>query len=94
MAGAIIEYPLFVTCSFMVSDNKTDVYGQEACRACKRKQSIVGKLGIEDVEEWIKSTDKNGVRVTYQPVNESDHLFCRTERSVSRNSNSRLLEPT
>ena len=29
-------------------------------RACRRT-SVMGKLGIEDVEEWLKLTDKDGV---------------------------------
>ena len=34
---------------------------QEAVRACRRT-SVMGKLGVEDVEEWLKLTDKDGVK--------------------------------
>ena len=36
---------------------------QEAVRACRRT-SVMGKLGVEDVEEWLKLTDKDGVMIS------------------------------
>ena len=30
-------------------------------RACRRT-SVMNKLGVEDVEEWLKLTDRDGVR--------------------------------
>ena len=36
-------------------------FDQEAMRACRRT-SVMNKLGVEDVEEWLKITDRDGVR--------------------------------
>ena len=36
-------------------------------RACRSK-SISGKLGIEDVEEWILASDKDGVSELWPSV--------------------------
>ena len=36
-------------------------FDQEAMRACRRT-SVMNKLGVEDVEEWLKLTDRDGVR--------------------------------
>ena len=36
---------------------------QEAVRACRRT-SVMGKLGVEDVEEWLNLTDKDGVKTS------------------------------
>ena len=40
---------------------------QEAVRACRSK-SISGKLVIEDVEEWISASDKDGVSELWPSV--------------------------
>ena len=40
---------------------------QEAVRACRSK-SISGQLGIEDVEEWISASDKDGVSELWPSV--------------------------
>ena len=37
-----------------------DIRLQEALRACRRT-SVMGHLGVDDVEEWLKLTDKDGV---------------------------------
>lgn len=36
-----------------------DIRLQEALRACRRT-SVMGHLGVDDVEEWLKLTDKDG----------------------------------
>lgn len=41
-------------------DKNGEISQKEAMRACRRT-SVMGKLGIEDVEEWLKLTDKDGV---------------------------------
>ena len=40
-------------------DQSGEITQKEAMRACRRT-SVMGKLGVEDVEEWLKLTDKNG----------------------------------
>jgi len=40
-------------------DKNGEISQKEAMRACRRT-SVMGKLGIEDVEEWLKLTDKDG----------------------------------
>ena len=52
---------------------ESDTACQEALRACKRT-NVMGKLGVEDVEEWLKLTDKDGVRFRYFLASNSQSL--------------------